>query len=144
MKPICALKLLLKKYINVFFPRFLISGFLNTCITYLIYLGVLLAFSYEVAYTVAFILGVFISYGLNANFVFRSGISIGSLIRFPLIYLLQYFFGIMMVAVLIEYGGVSDWLAPVFVIMVTVPLTFIFAKTIFLQSNRAGPDNASE
>jgi len=144
MKPICVLKPLLKKSTNVFFPRFLISGVLNTGITYLIYLVVLLAFSYQLAYTVAFILGVVISYGLNANFVFRSGISVGSLIRFPVIYLLQYFLGIVMVAVLIEYGGVAEWLAPVFVLIITVPMTFIFAKKIFLQNNKTSTENASE
>jgi putative flippase GtrA len=99
-------------------------------------------FSYRIAYTGAFVLGIFISYGLNATFVFRAGIAVGSLIRFPLIYIVQYLLGIALISVLVDYVGVADWLAPVFVIMVTVPLTFVLARTIFLPKNKMELDDA--
>ena len=111
--------------------RFLISGALNTGITYLLYLGFLQVLSYRAAYTCAFVLGILISYYLNALFVFRARIGIGSLIRFPLVYLAQYFLGMVIIVALIEYFGVAAWAAPIFAILVTVPLTFILSKSIF-------------
>lgn len=144
MRPTCGPNQLLRRYIDLFFSRFLISGLLNTGITYLIYLGLLQTFSYKIAYTVSFVLGVLISYGLNATFVFRAGVAVSSLLRFPLIYIAQYILGIVLVSVLVEYIGVADWLAPVFVIMITVPLTFVLARTIFLPKSKTELDNVSE
>lgn len=113
------------------FTRFLISGVLNTGITYALYLGLLQLCSYQMAYTGAFVLGVFISYGLNAKFVFRTGVAIGSLIRFPVVYLAQYVLGLVLVSILAEFVGMATWLAPIFAILVTVPLTFVLSRTIF-------------
>lgn len=113
------------------FARFLVSGVLNTGITYLLYLGFLQLFSYQIAYTGAFVLGILISYGLNAVFVFKAKIVFRSLIRFPLVYLAQYVLGIVLVAILVEYAGVAAWIAPIFAILVTVPLTFALSRSIF-------------
>ena len=113
------------------FARFLLSGLLNTVITYLLYLGFLQICSYRIAYTMAFVLGVFISYGLNAVFVFRSGVAIRSLIRFPVVYIAQYVLGLVIVASLVEFAEIAAWIAPIFAIIVTVPMTFILSRTIF-------------
>lgn len=113
------------------FARFLISGVLNTGITYLLYLGLLQLFTYRIAYTAAFVLGILISYGLNAIFVFRAKIAIGSLVRFPLIYLVQYVLGMVLVVILVESVGVAAWIAPMFAILLTVPLTFVLSRSIF-------------
>ncbi len=130
MRLTCALKRLSKRFIKLIFARFLISGLFNTGTTYLLYLGFLQIYSYRIAYTCAFVLGVFISYALNAWFVFRSGVSIKSLIRFPVAYLAQYVLGLVLVAILVEYADISEWIAPLFAIIVTVPLTFGFSKII--------------
>jgi putative flippase GtrA len=111
--------------------RFLISGVLNTGITYLLYLWFLQLFSYRAAYTGAFVLGILISYCLNALFVFRVRIAVRSLIRFPLIYLFQYLLGMLLVVALIEYAGFAPWAAPLFAILITVPLTYVLSKSIF-------------
>lgn len=123
------------------FARFLLSGVLNTGITYLLYLGFLQIVSYRIAYTAAFVLGIFISYGLNALFVFRAGIAIRSLIRFPLVYLAQYVLGLVLVSILVEFVGIAAWLAPIFAILVTVPLTFVLSRTIFLSEKKMGVDD---
>lgn len=130
-RQICDLKLLLKKFIKMVFARFLIGGILNTAITYLLYFSLLPFFSYKIAYTAAFILGILVSYGLNALFVFKAKVAIKSMIRFPLIYLIQYLLGMALVTTLIEYVGVATWLAPMIVIVITVPLTFVLSRLIF-------------
>lgn len=123
------------------FARFLISGALNTGVTYLLYLGFLQFFSYRIAYTAAFVLGILISYGLNAMFVFRAKIAIRSLIRFPLIYFVQYVLGLVLVATLVEFAGVAAWIAPIFAILVTVPLTFVLSRSIFSSEKKTEADD---
>lgn len=143
MRLICAQKQLLKRFIDLVFARFLISGVLNTGITYLLYLGFLQIATYRIAYTAAFVLGIFISYGLNALFVFRAGITLRSLIRFPLVYLAQYVLGLVLMTTLIEFVGIAAWLAPMFVVLVTVPLTFVLSRTIFSSKKKTEVSSAS-
>jgi len=123
------------------FARFLISGALNTGISYLLYLGFLQLFSYRIAYTAAFVLGILISYGLNAVFVFRAKIAIRSLIRFPLVYLVQYVLGMVLVVTLVEFVGVAAWVAPIFAILATVPLTFVLSRLIFSADKKTEVDD---
>ena len=144
MRPICAPKRLSKRFIELAFARFLISGLLNTGITYLLYLGFLQIVSYRMAYTGAFVLGVFISYGLNAIFVFKAGISIGSMVRFPLIYLVQYVLGLVLIATLVELLAIAAWVAPIFAMLVTVPLTFALSRMIFTAKKRTGVGNVGQ
>lgn len=131
----------MKRFIELIFARFLISGTLNTGITYLLYLGFLQFFSYQIAYTTAFVLGIFVSYGLNAMFVFRVKITARSLIRFPVVYLAQYILGMVLVVMLVEFAGVAAWIAPMFAILVTVPLTFILSGSVFSSDKKTGADN---
>ncbi len=118
------------------FGRFLFSGTLNTGLSYLFYLALLQFLTYRSAYTIAFVFGILISYFLNAVFVFKVGISLKSLLRFPLVYLAQYVLGIVLVIILVEYASVAHWLAPVLAILITVPLTFILARTVFASEKR--------
>ncbi len=118
------------------FAGFLVSGALNTGLTYLLYLVLLQFLTYRIAYTGAFICGILISYVLNAVFVFKAGFSSKSLTRFSLVYLVQYALGMVIVLVLVEYAGVAQWLAPVFVVLITVPLTFILARAVFASKKR--------
>ncbi len=78
-------------------------------------------------------MGILISYGLNAKFVFRSTVDMGSLNKFIVLYLTQYFMGLELLIVLIDYVDVSTWIAPLFVVAVTVPVTFIFSRYIFTK-----------
>ena len=59
------------KLTNKEFARFIVSGGLNTFVTYLIYLGLLFILDYRVSYTISYIFGIFISYWLNVKFVFH-------------------------------------------------------------------------
>lgn len=86
-------------------------------------------------------LGILISYGLNAVFVFRAKIAIRSLIRFPLVYLVQYVLGMVLVVTLIEFVGVAAWVAPIFAILVTVPLTFVLSRLIFSADKKTEVDD---
>jgi len=112
---------------NLAFARFLMSGLFNTAVTYVLYLLFLQFMSYQLAYSVVFVIGILISYVLNAGFVFRTRMTLKTLARFPLVYGAQYALGMGMGLVmgLVEVIGLATWLAPLSAIAVAVPLTFV-------------------
>ena len=57
--------MLLMKFINKDFYRFVFTGILNTIFSYIVYLICLLIMEYNFAYTISYILGILFSYYLN-------------------------------------------------------------------------------
>ncbi len=126
------------------FARFLVTGLLNTALTYVLYLLFLQFMAYQLAYTVVFVLGILISYVLNAGFVFRTRMTLKTLARFPLVYGAQYALGMGLVLLLVEWGGAPSWLAPLCAIAITVPLTFVFSRYIFTSDQNNGVHDAHQ
>jgi len=119
------------KFIDSSVQRFLIAGVANTGLTYLAYLLLLQVSPYGVAFTVAFVLGILASYLLNALFVFRRRMSWRSFFRFPLIYMVQYLLGLLLVSLCVEWFGVAAWIAPLIALTVTIPLTYLMSRAVF-------------
>jgi putative flippase GtrA len=112
-------------------PRFLVAGAVNTGLTWLAYLALLRVTGYRVAFTVSFVLGILLSYALNARFVFRRPVEWGSFLRFPLVYVAQYLAGLLLVSLLVEWLHVATWVAPLLVLVVTIPLTYVLTRAVF-------------
>ena len=70
--------------------RFLAAGALNTGLTYMLYLLLLQAFAYAVSYSVAFVVGIGLSYLLNRWFVFQAGGGRRTMALYPLVYVAQH------------------------------------------------------
>ena len=121
------------------FARFLISGGINTGLTYLIYVGLVLFLAYPVAYTITTILGVFISYLLNAIFVFRRKLSLSAALRYPVVYVVQYLLGLLLLYLLVEVAHLSKFIAPLFIVLVTVPITYFLSRTVIQRGSRKMP-----
>ena len=68
--------------------RFLLVGFSNTLLTYLIYLIALFFFHYYIAYSISFLSGVFIAYYFNSSVVFKSSQSTKKALKFFFIYII--------------------------------------------------------
>lgn len=113
------------------FLRYVAVGAVNTAITYVAYLVLLRFVPYAVAYTIAFVAGIGIAYVLQARHVFAAQRSWGSLLPFPLVYVVQYALGTFMLAWLVESGRTSRELALVGVLAVTVPLGFAASSVLF-------------
>lgn len=118
------------------FIRFIICGIINTLLTYLIYLGGLCMVGYSLAYTFSFICGIFISYYLNSRFVFQKALSWRKALQYPLVYLLQYVLGISSLYLLVEILGLSEIIAPVIVVFITVPATFLLSRRVIGKPGR--------
>lgn len=120
-----SIKTSLKEY-----ARFLICGGLNTLLTYAVYALCLIILPYKISYSLAYICGIFISYYLNSHFVFRESVSLGKFLQYPMVYLVQYILGIVILHICIELLHFSEWLAPFLVIVLSLPVTFILSKFI--------------
>ena len=110
------------------FLRFLIGGSLNTVITYAIFLVLSSVLHYVFAFTITFLIGIIVSYGLAGTFVFDTGFHRRSAIRFPFVYVFQYLFGLGALAILIDAFDVSRHAAMLTVIATGIPLNFALQR----------------
>ena len=115
------------------FIRFVGVGGINTIVTYLLYLLLLLVTNYTLSYTMAYLFGIALSYWLNLKFVFQEKSSRKKIVLFPLVYLVQYLFGVLVLYVAIEKLNISEKIAPILIVILTVPLTFILTKKILSE-----------
>jgi putative flippase GtrA len=113
-------------------PRYLAAGLLNTALTYVIYVLLLRIAPYRIAFTVAFVLGILLSYALNARFVFARRAQWRSFVRFPLVYVGQYVAGLLLVSLLVEWAGIDSRVAPLVALAVTIPLTYLLTRAVFI------------
>lgn len=115
------------------FGRFLISGGVNTLLTYLIYVGLVTVLPYPVAYTVTTILGIFLSYVLNALFVFRRKLRLMAALQYPVVYIVQYFLGLALLYLLVEKVHLSKFFAPLLIVAATTPITFLLSRLVIAR-----------
>lgn len=113
--------------------RFLVSGAANTAASYLLYLALQLAMPYQAAYAISFAAGIALAYALNVRFVFRATHTRAKALAFPLVYLFQYVAGALLLALLVERLGVAQELAPLVVVAVTIPVTFVLTRMLLAR-----------
>jgi putative flippase GtrA len=114
--------------INNAFFRFLIAGGINTLLTYGIFILLSRYFHHTIAYTIAYLVGIAFSYAMAAAYVFRSGITVRTVLRYPFVYAVQYLYGLITLSLLVDLFGVSQPLAMLVVIATTIPLTFVLTQ----------------
>ena len=114
--------------------RFIVSGAINTGITYGLYLLLLPLLGYLPAYSAAYVAGILLSYWLNSVFVFGQPMSWRGLVRFPLVYVVQYVLTGVLLWLSVDALGVDKRIALLAAIAVTVPVTFLAARLAILPS----------
>lgn len=112
--------------------RFLSAGAINTALTYGIYLALLTSIRYEAAYAVAFVIGVAMNYLISSLFVFKRAINWRAAFAFPLVYVVQLALGSVLLILLVEYLSIAESLAPLLVIILTLPITYLLARIIIV------------
>lgn len=118
------------------FFRFLVSGGLNTGITYGLYLLLLPLLGYLAAYSTAYVFGIVLSYALNSLFVFRQPINWRSLLRFPLVYVVQLMLTGALLWLFVDVLGIGERIALLAAIALTVPVTFLTARLAIMPGRR--------
>ena len=109
---------------------FLAMGTLNAVITIGLYMILNQFLNYQFAYFLAYVLGVINSYFLNSLFVFKVDFSLRSFIKFPIVYLVQYIVGVVLLEVLVQIFRISPIIAPIFIVILTLPLTFMLSRFV--------------
>ena len=112
------------------YSSFLLCGAANTVLTYALYAMFLLLMSYKLSYSLAYICGIVVSYYLNSEFVFKEPVSLLKFLKYPAVYIVQYLLGIIILYICVDVFGISKWLAPVVVIVISLPVTFGLSKLI--------------
>lgn len=114
---------------------FITGGALNTFVTYGLYLTLQLLLFYQVAYAIAYVVGIVFSYWYNSVIVFRAALSAKGLFTYPLVYLVQYLASALFLGFLIERVGISAGAAPLLVASLMIPLTFFMSRWILRSSS---------
>ena len=110
------------------FLRFLLVGLFNTFSSYLYYLVALWwGASAVVAYNISYLLSIFVTYFIHLKFTFQKRHTTGKMLAFPLTYVVQYSAGLGALMVFLDWG-VSEELAGLLIIIVTVPITFLISR----------------
>lgn len=115
-----------------------IGGGFNTVFTYGLYLALNLAFSYRVAFTSSYIIGIIFAYFYNALIVFKSPLSLKKFLQFPVVYLVQYLLSIGLLEVFVQLLQVNTTLAPLFVLVIVTPVTYLLSKLILKGKSHPG------
>jgi len=104
--------------------RFIVGGAVNTALTYALYLGLATFLPYQVAYLIAYVAGIGIAYLINSKLVFGTPLSLKRASVYPLVYLVQYVIAAGLLAVLVEFAGLSEKIAPLVVIVAMIPVSY--------------------
>jgi putative flippase GtrA len=110
------------------FWRFLVGGAINTGLTYVLFLLLDRVLHHSLAYTLAYLAGIALAYVLATTYVFRTGIELRSALRFPGVYVLQYFYGLAALSLLVDIVRMPSALAMLVMIATSVPLTFLLTR----------------
>lgn len=110
--------------------RFLVGGVLNLIVSYGGYLLLLHWMHYEAAYVISYIFSICVSYVFSALVVFRQPLRARTALFYPLVYLVQFLLGFILLRALIEILHLPAWLAPLLVSILTIPVTFFMSRII--------------
>src|SRR4051812_1182574 len=121
---------LLARALSSEFVRYVIAGGVNTAGTLVLYQIFRLFMSYTVAYVIEYCIGIVTAYYLQSRFVFRQPLHWKKAFKFPFVYIVQLAASTALLVVAVEVLHISDVIAPVLVICITVPLTFILSRFI--------------
>jgi len=115
--------------------HFLIAGSLNTSLSYGVYFLALQIFKYKyvTAYIISFMVGVAIALALNSKFVFHTRLTIKKCIWFVMFYCVQFILGITILQLLVDILHVHKMAAPLFSMLITVPLSFFMNRYALSQ-----------
>ncbi|MFC5469674.1 GtrA family protein [Cohnella suwonensis] len=113
----------------------MLVGAINTGVTYAIYLLLLLFAPYLLAYSIAYLLGIIISYVLNSKLVFKESLAWSKFLKFPLIYVIQYLLNTVLLLLSVDILNINEKLALVLSIMLTTPITYLLSKRV-IQSQK--------
>ncbi|WP_424193880.1 GtrA family protein [Ampullimonas aquatilis] len=114
--------------------RFLAVGTLNTGVTLGLYYLLQEITYYQIAYTIAYGIGILISYYLNTTLVFKEPVRLKSLATYPLVYLTQYLLSALFLSLFIEIFNISTQIGPILVSIIMIPITYLMSRWVLTNN----------
>ena len=111
------------------FLRFLIVGGVNTLASYAVYLAFLYFLNPYWSYIASFISGIFLSYVLHLKFTFRSAHRTVNIASYPLVYVVQFALGILILHLALK-AGIAEEIAPLFAVVISTLVTFFMSRRV--------------
>ncbi len=111
------------------FAKFAIVGLFNTALNYLIYSTfVFFGLHYLLSNTIAWGIGILISYLLNAKFVFTTPAKASSMVKTYAVYGVSYLVTQLGLVLLVDFLLISEFLAPLIMLLFSIPFNFLAMK----------------
>jgi putative flippase GtrA len=120
------------------FARFLFVGVANTAASYAIYLLLLLAVDYRIAYTVAYVAGLVGGYLAHARFVFGARPDPRSAATYLATYGAMYVVSLLVLTVAVDRLAVPKALGMLAALAFTVPASFLLLRWGFRRRGERG------
>ena len=117
------------------FARFVAAGLVNTSVTLLLFELLRRAIPYLAAYSLTYLIGIGLSYLLNASFVFKVRKSVRTAASFPLVYVVQYLVGALLMWTFVGRFAWHPTVAMIIVVVATLPLTFLMTRWVLRRTN---------
>lgn len=126
------------------FIKFGIVGVFNTCNSLIIYYILLsLNIYYLIANIIAYFASTFISYFINKFWVFKEKKKTNRVIQYYIVYISSFFINNLLLYLQVDLLSISDKIAPLFVLLVTVPYNFLLSKFWVFKKQVVDEDNIS-
>ena len=112
------------------FIKFGIVGLANTAIGLAIYYGFLwLGVNYLISNAASWLISVLNAFYWNNNYVFKNnGTWFKSLVKTYISYGFSFLLGSVLLYVFVEWCGITKMLAPLLILLVTIPVNFLLNK----------------
>jgi putative flippase GtrA len=114
--------------------NFVIVGIGNLFFSYTIYLMMNLVTTYTLAFGVSFFSGVLFSAYCNSRYSFSARLTAARLAVFTVVCLVNYFIGLQFLKWFVEGLGIHEAAAPILVIAVMVPISFLGTRLALVGS----------
>lgn len=113
------------------FIKFGLVGVSNTAISLIIYYALIyFGINYIIANTVGFIISVLNAYYWNNKYVFKKSTNsnVKAIIKTFMCYGVTFVLSTVLLIVMVKYLGISQLIAPIINLIITVPLNFLMNK----------------
>ncbi|WP_370272504.1 GtrA family protein [Legionella sp. km535] len=122
----------IKKAVKLQMFGFAGSGLISTLIMFVMYVILHKLINYQYAYLISYSISI-IALNFMNTFVFKKSISFQNFFEFPLIYLLQYLAGAASLELIVRLGF-SVTFAPLLIVVILLPVTYILNRMLFLKN----------
>ncbi|PNS09215.1 GtrA family protein [Solilutibacter silvestris] len=112
------------------FTKFAIARVLCAVLSYGAYLLMLLWFTYQTAYVASYVIGIALAYYSNATLVFNEPLNRKSALLFPMVYVLQFAIGYVLIKLAVESLHIRESLGLAFSVLITLPMTFLLSRWV--------------